>query len=288
MKEEIFKENRIFISEWIKLNPNFKGLSYDNNVLKLNDDTYIDLKTFLVSDLLKNDYFKNNIYSMSLQEFIKIIKFHIAAEKILNNEQQNVNKIVEYVKNIKINEQGLAVILTKDSKIIINDLEARVVLSKYNSLLLKFNHDVPLNELLKSLNKEIKLKNNNSNLNFFDLLLREEELNTDEYTFITHISNIIFKLLNNEHLLVENARHLLDIYLIEMNKLKNSNRLTPAQKYALKLYDECLLSIEEKNKKNEESNSLNSSLNYGYSTLYIILTSVIISGIVLFYLIVCR
>ena len=76
MVNSVFIENKKFINQWINLNPNFKGLEFQNNILKYNEFE-LDLKSFLVSELLKNTYFNNNIYTMKINEFLKIINLHI-------------------------------------------------------------------------------------------------------------------------------------------------------------------------------------------------------------------
>jgi len=277
MVNSIFIENKKFINQWINLNPNFKGLEFQNNILKYNE-IEIDLKTFLVSELLKNYYFNNNIYSMKINEFLKIINLHIKSIDILktNNERKvEKGKTDEYIKNIKINTLGKAMIVTNEDVIEIMDISAIEVLSKYSSLTAKYDYFVPLNELLKLLNKEQKQKD----------LQKDSKLNLSEYNYIEYISKFIFILNDNEEKLVDKARYLLDVYLIEMNKLKHTTKtLTTAQKYALKLYDNYIEILAAENKKIEEAN-YSSSKNYGYSTFWMICASVLSTIITIIFLI---
>lgn len=274
MGNEIFKENKKFISQWISLNPNFKGLEFQNNILKYGE-IQINLKSFLVSELLKNSYFNNNIYTMKINEFLKIINFHTESISILNSkENEKIIETAEYIKHVKINSLGRAVIITNEDTIEVMDISALEVLSKYSSLTLKYDYFVPLNELLKSLHKEEKQKNNDvSSVNFYKLLLKDGELNLAEYNYIKYISNFIFTLNDNEEKITDKARYLLDMYMIEMNRLKHIEKLTNAQKYALKLFDDYIEVLEAQNKKNEET-IYSSSKKYGYSTFWMIFASV--------------
>lgn len=275
MSESIFKENNKFMIQWFSLNPNFKGLEFQNNILKYNG-TDIDLKTFLVSELLTNEYIRNNIYTMKANEFFKIIKLHVEAISILENNQSEEEKKdnIEYIKNVKINSIGHCVIITNDNEIELLNTNVNEVVQKYNSLLLKCNYYVPVNDLLKALNIPQKKKDPITSFDFFDLLHKEkDEANMTELNYVKYISNFIFVLNDNEHLLVDKAKYLLKYYTLEINSLKLEENLTSIQKYALKLYDSYIEILENENKKNEEAN-YSSSKNYGYSTFWMIFACV--------------
>lgn len=298
MSNAIFKENKKFISQWISLNPNFKDLEFQNNILTYRE-SQIDLKTFLVSELLNNEYFINNIYIMKPNEFLNIIEWHVKSISILNpKEEKNTDRTVDYIKHIKINPLNRALVITDKENIEITDMSASDVLSKYSLLLLKYNYYVPLTELLKALNKEDeKTKSSNS---FFELLSKDGVLSVSEYNYIRNVSNFIFKLNDNEHMLVGKARDLLDFYIFEINELKQVEdlketedlkqvkKLTPAQEYALKLFNQYMQLLEEEKKKNEESENLNSSHNYGYSSISLIITSILATGLVLIFFMMCN
>lgn len=274
MGKEISLENHKFISHWIMVNPNLKDLIFINNVIKYEHEE-IDLKNFLISELLNNEYFANNIYSMNKNEFLNIIKFHTKSEEILKNKS-------EYIKHIKINEKGKAIVVTNGQTITIEKISANEVISKYNSLLLTNNYYVPIETLLKELNLEEL-----SYGNFFSILRKKEELNEPESKYIQAISKFIFALNDNEHLLIGNAKFLLNKYMIEMNSLKYIDSLTPAQKYALTLYEDYIKILENESKKNEETKSYSSS-SYGYSTLWMIIASVISTILVITFLMLCN
>ena len=284
MVNSVFIENKKFVNQWINLNPNFKGLEFYDNILKYGE-IEIDLKSFLVSELLKNTYFNNNIYTMKINEFLKIINLHIESISILNpKDDEEIAQTEEYIKHVKINSLGRAMIITNEDVIEIMDIGAIEVLSKYSSLTTKYDYFVPLNELFILLQKAEKQKSPEiSTINFFTLLHKDGELNLAEYNYIKYISNFIFSLNDNEEKIIDKARYLLDIYMIEMNRLKCVENLTNAQKYALKLYNEYIKILETELKKNEEAN-YSSSKNYGYSTFWMIFASVISTIITIIFL----
>ena len=288
MVNSVFIENKKFINQWINLNPNFKGLEFQNNILKYNEFE-IDLKSFLVSELLKNTYFNNNIYTMKINEFLKIINLHIEAIAILNQKDEDLEQDTEeYIKHVKINSLGRAMIITNEDEIEIMDINANEVLSKYTSLITKYDYYVPLNAMLKQLHKEEKTKDSKIiSINFFKLLQKDEDLTLSEYNYIKYVSNFIFKLNDNEDKIVDKARYLLDLYMLEMNRLKYIEKLTASQKYALKLFDNYIEILEAQNKKNEEAN-YSSSKNYGYSLFSLILASVITTALTIIFFILCN
>ena len=64
MNEEISKANEIYINDWFSLNPNLNDLKFENNTVVTASES-INLGNFLVADLLTNNYFNNNKYSIS-------------------------------------------------------------------------------------------------------------------------------------------------------------------------------------------------------------------------------
>lgn len=281
MNNSIYEENKKFIFQWINFNPNFNGLEFKNNILKYKD-MEIDLKTFLVSELLNNKYFVNNVYTMKINEFLKIINLHVKSILIsAQNNEQYCYEDDEYIKNIKINSLKRAMIITNKREIELMGINANDVLNKYSLLLLKDNYYVSLNELLDK-------NNNDTNNLFFRLLQNDNELGISEYNYIKHVSNFIFQLNDNEYVLVDKAKNLLNTYMFEMNKLKQLSVLNHAQKFALKLYDNYIKILEEEHKKNEELNALNSSHSYGYSSLVLIITSVISTTLVFLFIMICN
>ena len=108
MNEEISKANEIYINDWVSLNPNLSDLKFENNTIITSSEN-INLGNFLVADLLTNNYFNNNKYSISKKEFLTILKLHVTADKILNDKiTQNIDftlNIMYYMVTIKKKSQ---------------------------------------------------------------------------------------------------------------------------------------------------------------------------------------
>ena len=293
MDNDIYKLNYAYLENWISLNPNLKNITYFNNILKTPSGEEIDLKNFLVSELLNNEYFKNNKYSMRESEFIKIIKLHTGSENILNDlvykESENSKDNNEYVKNVKLNKLGNAVIITSElNNYEIKDVPANKVLFAYHSLIQESNY-LPLNDLLKKINKEDLIIKSTAavqyiysilNIKFFNLINSDNSLNIKESNYIQSKSKFMFYLLLYQDLLTGNAKKLLDMYNVELNRISSLNKISIAQKYALHFYNKNLEALENLKKEQEkkEAVAMHRASN-GYTSLILLLFSVLVTGI---------
>lgn len=291
METEIFKANDSYVKNWISLNPNLKGFNYKNNILICPDGKEINFKNFLVSELLNNQYFKNNVYTLSSKEFITIIKLHVYSDYILNDliytsrsESSITNN--EYIKNVKINSKGYATIITSENNVYeIEDVPANEVLMTYTLLFSQTNY-LPLNELLKNIHKENTKDENiddfsNSilNIKFFYLINSSLPLNSKESEYIVSKSKFIYYLLINQDLLTGCAQHLLDLYNIELNRIASLKNPNISQQLALHSYKKNLADFDNYKKEQEKKEVIKPlKVSNGYTSLFIILTSIIVTG----------
>ena len=128
------------------LNPNLKNIEFQNNSI-ISSNEVISLKSFIISDLLKNNYFNDNKYTISLKDFLFIVKLHVASNDILNTSIKDENIIDvnhEDVEKFKIENK-----LQEDNLIIghIGTFKE----SKNQKFLLK------IVKVLKERNKDVKL-----------------------------------------------------------------------------------------------------------------------------------
>ena len=149
--ENISKINEIFIKDWISLNPNLKNIEFQNNSI-ISSNEVISLKNFIISDLLKNNYFDANKYTISLREFLFIVKLHVASNDILNTNIKDENiiddNINEYVKNIKLSSDNKILIITNIKTHAIECNEFNKILMLYSKLTIKYDNYVPFKVLL--------------------------------------------------------------------------------------------------------------------------------------------
>lgn len=292
MSEEISKANEFYINDWISLNPNLNDLKFENNSI-INQMEKINLENFLVADLLNNNYFRNNKYSMSKKEFLTIIKLHVTSSKILNDIGLKVHKEAkknsnEYIKNIKLSSNGFLTVMTDKNVYQLNCPIFNRVLIIYNNLLEKFNYYIPYDFFYKELKKQNLIiekeeaQENNNSLKYLDLINKKEEYSLKEYNYLDSISNFIFKLLLNEEYLCSSALNLLNIYKYEMNKLSSKDLLNPNETYILTQYNKNIEALEKLKKTQEEKEALSSrASSFGFSSLFLIISSVLLSGFVL-------
>lgn len=277
MNKYIYDENYKFINDWINNNPNFKSIIFDNNILIDSLGIKINLENYLVSNLLKSEYFKNNIYKMDENTFFKAVRLNLKAFKIFNGNIENITND-EKINNVRIDQKGKAVAETENSKVEITDHTALKVLSTYTSLIANDTIHIPLSTLLKSLN----------NNKFYELINSSLDLSKEDYDYINEYSNYMLELLQNEELLTDETKKLLYDYQFSMNSLTNINR-NSNQNVALNIYiDNLRLYNKEESikQKDEETLNLKVSSSLGYSSLVLIVTSVIVTVILIMLLII--
>jgi hypothetical protein len=287
MIDAIYEENKRYFNDWISLNPNLYGFSYENNILMTPNNEKINLKYFLVSNLLQNRYFNKNKYSMSAKEFIFIIKINVTANNLINNIDHdkftNVN-VNEFIVNIKILNNKSLLIKTNVNEYLIDTNNYSNIFLIYSDMLKKYNSYVPLNiflEELKTLN--IKLPKNSpiNETKVIELFDKTDSYTSSEINYIKKISDFIFQLILNQELLCDSAQQLLDIYNTKMNYLASKNNLNDNEKYIYKLYQENIKKLEDIKKENEQKEALqNKASSLGYSSLALILLTVFVFGIV--------
>jgi hypothetical protein len=287
MIDAIYEENKRYFNDWISLNPNLYGFSYENNILMTPNNEKINLKYFLVSNLLQNRYFNKNKYSMSAKEFIFIIKINVTANNLINNIDHdkftNIN-VNEFIVNIKILNNKSLLIKTNVNEYLIDTNNYSNIFLIYSDMLKKYNSYVPLNiflEELKTLN--IKLPKNSpiNETKVIELFDKTDSYTSSEINYIKKISDFIFQLILNQELLCDSAQQLLDIYNTKMNYLASKNNLNDNEKYIYKLYQENIKKLEDIKKENEQKEALqNKASSLGYSSLALILLTVFVFGIV--------
>lgn len=285
MDEEIAKNNELYMKNWISLNPNLKDITFSNNTLYTPDEK-INFKNFLVSELLKNNYFYNNKYTLSEKDFIFILKLHVTANDILNDFNTsfaNENIGNEYIKNIKLALNYSIEVTTNNQTYRIYSNHYSKILMLYKDLLTKYNDYIPASvffEELKKFNIDVPYKKiEKNNLNFLDILHKDSNYSSKEINHLEYISKFIFTLLCNEEYICSSAKDLLDIYNYEMNKLSNKTTLSANENFILSLYKKNVSAIEDLERKKEEKEaSLKKASSFGFSSLLLIVSSVLFSG----------
>lgn len=293
MNEEISKANEIYINDWFSLNHNLNDLKFENNTIVTASES-INLGNFLVADLLTNNYFNTNKYSISKKEFLTILKLHVTADKILNDKEvktpaEKEKDLNEYIINIKLSPNGYLTVITNKEIHQLNCPIFNRVLIIYNELLVKFNYYVPFHifyEDLKNQNlivDEKKEKAENENIpKYLELLHKQEGYSLKEYNYLNSISSFMFKLLCNEEYLCATALSLLNIYKYEMNNLSNKEIINSNEAYLLDQYDKNIKDLQETQRIAVEKEALSSrASSFGFSSLFLIISSVLLSGFVL-------
>ena len=278
MNEYVLEQNTKYMNDWIRKNPNFYDLKFENNTLTTTDGEKIDLNDFLLSTLLSNQLISDTITVMSEKTFIRILKLNAKAFKIENT----TNKALindEKINNVKINGNGLAVAETDNSKIEITGHKALKVLSTYTSLIANNTVHIPLSTLLRSLNTD----------KFYDLINTNYELSKDDYNYINIFSDYMFDLMYDRNFLIKEASELLENYEFTMNSLQANEDRTPNQTTALNIYLDKLRDFEIKiaNKEKEEKSRGNNS-SRGYGLLALIITSVVVTAMLLILLVLTK
>ena len=278
MDEYVVEQNAKYINDWIKKNPNFYELKFENNTLTTSDGEIIDLKDFLVSTLLTNQLISDTITVMSEKTFVRVLKLNAKAFKIENTTNKAlVND--EKINNVRINENGLAVAETDNSKIEITGHKAVKVLSTYTSLIANNTVHIPLSTLFRNLNTN----------KFYELINTNYELSKEDFEYINIFSNYMFDLMYDRNFLIKEAKELLDNYEFTMNSLQANENRTPNQTTALNIYLDKLREFEIKiaEKEKEEMSKKNKS-SRGYSLLALIITSVIVTAMLIVLLIITK
>ncbi|MBE6161094.1 MAG: hypothetical protein E7158_02580 [Firmicutes bacterium] len=251
MNEYIYNENTKFINSWKSINPNLKNITLENNILKDSKGSSINLKTYLISTILKNDFVNNNINSINEELFLKIVELNSKAFEISNSHLENIT-IDEKIRKIKINEKGEAIAETeKNNNVEITGHKALKVLSTYTSLIANNTVHISLSTLLKKLN----------NNKFYDLIETDYELSNSDYEYITNFSKFMLELSINKDYITEETKSLLNNYEFLMFNLKNSDSKTRNQKLALDQYESNQIIFKNTNKKNDDINENKNNVN---------------------------
>ena len=243
MNEYVFNENIKFINTWKSNNPNLQYITLENNILKNSKGISIDLKNYLISSILKNEFINNNINSINEDLFFKIVELNSKAFEISNRHLENITND-ERIRKIKINEKGEAIAETeKDNNVEITGHKALKVLSTYTNLIANNTVHISLSTLLKKLN----------NNKFYDLIETNFELSSSDYDYVTNFSNFMLELAINKEYITEETKSLLNNYEFLMFNLKNSDNITRNQKLALNQYESNQLLLNSTNKQKDSS-----------------------------------
>lgn len=277
MSKDVFSTNFPYLHEWIQINPNLKDFSYVNNILYSPNGEAIDLQDFLVSTLLENSYFSHNKYTINADSFLNIIKMHVHAEEIINKDSLESN---EYVKYVTINKEGYAVIVTSSEKYVIFNLKAQDVIAEYTLLIKPYTNFVPLKVLLQN------LKGFTPQPNLFKIMNSSAPLDKKQQKLLNDFLEFLLTLLANQELLVGNAKKLLELFMLEINRLYAiEDSLNENQKYVLHCYEQYIKQADFLRQEEEQKEALSrKKASYGFGSLALILTSIIATGFILAYL----
>ena len=283
---DISKLNYMYLKEWMNLNPKLKNLRFnDNTIVPSSDDAKpIPLGSFLLQDLLYNPAFSKNIYTMSEKSFIKILLLHRKAQIILDDTIKFND--TDYIRYIYANDNGYAVLLTSGMDEIVVNSDINSVLKEYDKLLEQYANYVPVSAVLAKFSKYKKRNADGSvnitNIKFFDLL-NKDKLTEKRKAYITKISDFIYTLFVNQDYLVGDAKDLFNKYIYVLESINNYDTKTELQQYACDKYkrikddySSLIDEIFEKERKEEVSLVRTPS---GYSSIVLIITSIIISGL---------
>ncbi|MBE6161639.1 MAG: class B sortase [Firmicutes bacterium] len=233
MKESFDNKNQEYISKWIESNPNFSNIKFQNNSILFSNGSKIDLKNFSLSSLLDNEDFISNLKLMDEYLLYKIIYANAEIYKFYNRD----TNIDEYIKDIKITDQGNVLITTDKSKKETKGIKINSILMTYSSLLnSSTNGKVSIDKLFKKIGLN-NFHEKNGELLFFDLLDKNDEFKTIEIHYIGDFSKYMYTLVRYQNYLVGDAKKLLESCNYKINKLMKSDNLNNLQKDALKLYN---------------------------------------------------
>ena len=233
MKVPIKFQNLCIIQKWIKDNPNFSGVKFEDNTVLFSNGSKVDLGDFSLELLLNNKDFNSNFNL--LDEFL-LYKILYANTKIYEFYNTDTN-IDEYIKSIELTNQGNVIITTNLSKEETKGTIANSVLMTYSSLLNSSqNSNITLDSLFEKIGVDNPHKKSNELL-FFDLLDKDDEYKTIEIHYIGDFSKYMYTLVRYQNYLVGDAKKLLESCNRKINELMKSDNLNDLQKEALKLYN---------------------------------------------------
>ena len=127
MKESFDNKNQEYISKWIESNPNFSNIKFENNSILFSNGSKIDLNNFSLCSLLENNNFTANLNLMDEPLLYKIIYANAEIYKFYNRD----TNIDEYIKDIKITDQGNVLIIGPDVYNMFNAGQAQLSIPIY-------------------------------------------------------------------------------------------------------------------------------------------------------------
>lgn len=252
MEESIKNQNLCLIVKWIENNPNFSNIKFEDNSVLFSNGSSVELGNFSLSSLLENKDFTSNLNLMDEYLLYKILYANAEIYKFNNTDTSTS----EYIKNIKLTDQGNVLITTNISKEETKGAMTNVVLMTYSSLLNSSpNGKVTVDSLFKKIGMA-RSHDKKNELLFFDLLDKDDEFKTIEIHYIGDFSKYMYTLVRYQNYLVGDAKKLLESCNHKINELIKANNLNDIQKEALKLYNKYTkynklhdLKIKEKRKK---------------------------------------
>lgn len=270
--------NHQLLNNWFSLNPNLDSFSFDSKFIKSNKYEFqINISKFLVSDMLENKYISENIYTLTAQEFIKILKMNLKAEEFLHSRNKQKEFSDETIINVTISNSNDAVIITNHhKKYLIKKFPYTMVANTYKKLSNK-NSYVLLDELLLTLS--------GNEIIFINLLYKTSPLSDEEKMYMNSIVSFYKILLSNEDMLCSYSLKFYNLFNNEIRKLLYKGDLTLTQIEVINKYtsivNNYMLEKQEEQKKEEITYNKSSSgfFSLGYSSLALILTTTILVGV---------
>lgn len=111
MKENIIKDNILYLKEWINYNPKLNELNINDKYLNFKNDQ-IDISDFYFQELLYNENFRNKILTYEANDLYQIIKVCCEAKEALKDEDNVIKDVIIKEEN---NERFL-LIITNDNR----------------------------------------------------------------------------------------------------------------------------------------------------------------------------
>ena len=273
MLQNVEYKNYLFLTEWIDNNPNLRNIIFKDNTIISSNGKKIQLGDFLISYMLNNLDFRNEITTMDEDKFIWLVDVQCKAKKILSDSSSSISD--DYIKTIYGNDEGYAVLITSNNKKVTIKKPLSMVSNKYYSMLDEYDNYVPVDALLS----ELSIRQKKYDIKFFDLLNKAGQLSDEDKEYIDYVSDFVSQLLLAQDYLVEDAKDLLSKYVSYLRGISLSDKQNEAQAYALKLYEKyaneytnSLLKIYKEELKKEAQ--LNRA-SYGYSSIVLLVASVI-------------
>lgn len=287
MNQSIYVENAKYIQDWITHNPNLNQIVFENNTVsspEFKGEKFgeIPLKNFLVSTLLQNKQFADMRYTIKAKPFMKLLNLHIQAEEMLVSNEE------ETIQHIEIGQNGHAVVVTNISSYEIKEkneeenkkFQASRVISQWQLLRFQYSSSVPFQKFCSAIGYRGV---SSAQIPFFRYVNQEETLSKEEVEYIKAKSFFFLDLIFNQNLIAGNAQKLLELYFYEMNRLYTLENLNQNQKRAAKLYEHNLEIVEEETGIKKALPGRKAS--FGFSSLALIITAIISTGVFLFLLI---